>query len=245
MLAGFYTAASGILVQQRNINEIGNNMTNSQTVGYRSRRVVQSTFEHEYLTRLENGKYNYIGQGDPVTLVDVVDTDFDPESVEESTFPYDMALIGDGFFNIQGDQRQYLTRNGNFNIDEEGYLVLEGIGRVMGESGDLYIGGSDFTVTEQGYVFDENNRYVDKLLITQPTEDANTYKYDNGMYITDNAEIVDVPTVNQYALERSNVDMNQEYTRLIEAQRTLQACATALSTVDNMNAKSATLSSIT
>lgn len=245
MLAGFYTAASGILVQQRNINEIGNNMTNSQTVGYRSRRVVQSTFEHEYLTRLENGKYNYIGQGDPVTLVDVVDTDFDPESVEESTFPYDMALIGDGFFNIQGAQRQYLTRNGNFNIDEEGYLVLEGIGRVMGESGDLYIGGSDFTVTEQGYVFDENNRYVDKLLITQPTEDANTYKYDNGMYITDNAEIVDEPTVNQYALERSNVDMNQEYTRLIEAQRTLQACATALSTVDNMNAKSATLSSIT
>ena len=33
MLAGFYTAASGILVQQRNINVIGNNMTNSQTVG--------------------------------------------------------------------------------------------------------------------------------------------------------------------------------------------------------------------
>ena len=55
MLAGFYTAASGILVQQRNVNEIGSNMTNSQTAGYRSRRVVQSTFEHNFLTRLEHG----------------------------------------------------------------------------------------------------------------------------------------------------------------------------------------------
>ena len=56
MLAGFYTAASGILVQQRNINVIGNNMTNSQTVGYRSQRVMQSTFEHNFLTKYEDGK---------------------------------------------------------------------------------------------------------------------------------------------------------------------------------------------
>lgn len=244
MLAGFYTAASGILVQQRNINEIGNNMTNSQTVGYRSRRLVQSTFEQNLLTRLEGGVYTSIGEGDPATLVDVVETNFDPSSLEETEWPYDMAIVGDGYFNIQGENRQYLTRNGNFNIDDEGYLVLDGIGRVLGESGDLYIGGSNFTVTNQGYVFDENNQYVDKLLITQPAENAETYKFDNGMFITDNAEVVENPTVNQKTLERSNVDMNQEYTRLIEAQRNLQACATAMSTVDNMNSKAATLSSI-
>ena len=244
MLAGFYTAASGILVQQRNVNEIGSNMTNSQTAGYRSRRVVQSTFEHNFLTRLENGKYTSIGEGDPASLVDVVETNFDPSSLEETDRHYDLAIVGDGYFNIQGENRQFLTRNGNFNIDEEGYLVLDGIGRVMGESGDLYIGGSDFTVTNEGYVFDENNRYVDKLLITQPAENSQMYKFENGMFITDNADVVEDATVNQKTLERSNVDMNQEYTRLIEAQRNLQACATALSAVDQMNAKAATLSSI-
>ncbi|MBE6844115.1 MAG: flagellar hook-basal body complex protein [Ruminococcus sp.] len=245
MLAGFYTAASGILVQQRNINEIGNNITNSQTVGYRSRRLVQSTFEHNLLTRYENGKYTNIGEGDPVSLVDIVETNFDENSLKDTSWPYDMALVGEGFFNILGEERQYLTRNGNFNIDDEGYLVLDGIGRVMGESGELYIGGADFKVTNEGYVYDENNRYVDKLLITMPADDAQIYKFDNGMYVTDNAQIYENPTVYQNTLERSNVDMNQEYTKLIEAQRNLQACSTALSTVDAMNAKAATLSSIT
>ncbi len=244
MLSGFYSAASGILVQQRNINEIGNNLTNSQTVGYRSRRVIQTTFEHNLLTRYEGGKYTRIGEGDPVSLVDIVDTNFDGNSLEETEWPYDMAIVGEGFFNIQGQERQFLTRNGNFNIDDEGYLVLDGIGRVMGESGDLYIGGSDFRVTEEGYVFDQNNRYVDRLLITQPTDDAQIYKFNNGMFVADNAEVYENPTIYQKTLERSNVDMNLEYTRLIEAQRCLQSCATALSTVDNMNSRAASISSI-
>ena len=106
MLAGFYTAASGILVQQRNLNEIGNNITNSQTVGYRTRRVVQSTFEHNLLTRFEHNKYNKIGEGDPCSLVDVVETNFDPNSLKETDWPYDMALVGDGFFNVQGAERR-------------------------------------------------------------------------------------------------------------------------------------------
>lgn len=245
MLAGFYTAASGLLVQQRNVNVIGNNMTNSQTVGYRSQRVMQSTFEHNYLTRYENGVYKYIGQGDPATLVDEVETNFNYSSLEDSDNPFDMAIAGDGYFNIQGQNRQYMTRNGNFNIDEEGYLVLEDVGRVLGENGTLKINGSDFTVTKDGYVFDANNQYVDKLLITKVAQGSELRKYPNGMFSTDRANIVNNPDVYQFTLERSNVDMNQEYTRLIEAQRALQACATALSTVDTMNAKAATLSSIT
>lgn len=245
MLAGFYTAASGVLVQQRNINEIGNNITNSQTVGYRTRRVVQSTFEHNLLTRFEHGRYTNIGTGDPCSLVDVVETNFDPSSLEETNWPYDMAIVGDGFFNIQGENRQFLTRNGNFNIDEEGYLVLDGIGRVLGESGTLRVGGSDFSVNEEGYVFDNMGNYVDRLLITQPTANADIYKFDNGMFITNGAEAVQDPAIYQNTLERSNVDMNLEYTRLIEAQRNLQACANAMTIMDNMNSKAATLSSIT
>lgn len=244
MLSGFYTAASGILTQQRNINVIGNNMTNSQTVGYRSQRVMQSTFEHNFLTRYENGKYTYIGEGDPVTLIDEVETNFNYSSLKDTDSPFDLAIAGDGYFNIQGQTRQYMTRNGNFNIDEEGYLVLEGVGRVLGESGTIQIGGSDFIVTQDGYVFNADNEYVDKLLITKVAEGSELKKYPNGMYSTDRANIIDNPDVYQKTLERSNVDMNQEYTRLIEAQRTLQACATALSTVDTMNAKAATLSGI-
>ena len=65
MLSGFYTAGSGILNQQRNVNVIGNNISNSQTAGYKAQRMVQSTYEHNFLTRLEDGIYHRIGEGDP------------------------------------------------------------------------------------------------------------------------------------------------------------------------------------
>ena len=246
MLAGFYTVASGILTQQRNINVIGSNLTNSQTAGYRAQRVITTEFEKEYLTRLENGEYVDLGDtGSPCVLIDTVDTDVQYQSLKETESPYDMALVGDGYFNVQGEDNLYMTRNGNFNIDEEGYLVLDGIGRVMGESGELRIGGSDFVVTQEGYVFDSNNQYVDKLLVTNPAEGSDIQKRPNGFFTCDNVETVDEIDVYQKTLERSNVDMNQEYTNLIAAQRAFQACSTALSTVDNMNAKAATLSSIT
>lgn len=245
MLAGFYTAASGLLVQQRNLNVIGNNMTNSQTVGYRSQRVMQSTFEHDYLTRYEHGRYNYIGTGDSATLVDEVETNFNYSALKDTDSPFDMAIVGNGYFNIQGQARQYMTRNGNFNIDEEGYLILEDVGRVLGQNGPIRVNGSEFTVTTDGYVFDGEYNFLDRLLITRVAEGSELRKYPNGMYSTDRANIIENPDVYQYTLERSNVDMNQEYTRLMEAQRCFQACSTALSTVDSMNAKAATISSIT
>lgn len=244
MLAGFYTAASGILTQQRNLNVIGNNITNSQTSGYRSQRVIQTTYDHDFLTRYENQKYNYIGQGSPAALIDEVETNFNISSLQDTDRPFDMALAGSGFFNVQGAERQYMTRNGNFDIDAEGYLVLDGVGRVLGESGPLQVGGSKFTVTQEGYVFDNNNEYLDKLLITVPQNEGDIRKFPNALYSADNTEILPEADVYQKTLERSNVDMNQEYTRLIEAQRALQACATAIATVDEMNAKAASISSI-
>ena len=51
MLRGFYTAASGILMQERTLNVLTNNMVNSQTPGFRASRVVSTTFDQEFMTR--------------------------------------------------------------------------------------------------------------------------------------------------------------------------------------------------
>ena len=147
MLSGFYTASSGMLVQQRNLNIISNNLVNSQTTGYKSERLITTTFDHEFLTRIEKNNNERIGSGSPVSLVDDVITNFNGSSLDETERPLDMAIVGEGFFNIQGEERQYMTRNGNFNIDQEGYLVLDGVGRVLGQNGAINLNGSsDFTV---------------------------------------------------------------------------------------------------
>lgn len=244
MLAGFYTAGSGILNQQRNVNVIGNNISNNQTAGFRSSRMVFDTYEHNQLIRLENGVYTKIGEGDPAVYTREVETIPDESILRETENPYDMALRGEGYFNIAGENNTYLTRNGNFNIDAEGYLVLEGIGRVQGRNGDLLIGGADFSVTPHGLVYNSNGVFVDRLLVTVPAEGSEIRKFDNGMFTAEQTEALDVTTVYQNHLETSNVDMNVEYTNLIEAQRALQACASALKMVDKVNEKAAGLSSI-
>lgn len=243
MMSGYYSAASGILVQQRNIGVVANNIANVQTAGYRLQRTVTTTYDQDFIVRLEEGNSAHIGAGSPAALVDVVEADFDQSSLKETESPFDMAILGDGYFNIQGNAYQFLTRNGNFNIDEEGYLVLEDIGRVLGQNGEIQVGGSDFTVNADGSVADADGNIIDTLLITMPADDSEMVKFENGFFITANAVQTDA-TVRQFTLERSNMDLNQEYTRLIEAQRALQACATGLSIIDGINARAATLSSL-
>ena len=131
-----------------------------------------------------------------------------------------------------------MTRNGGFNIDAQGYLVLDGIGRVQGENGDIYVGGSDFSMDSLGNIYDINGNFAGKLRITIPAEEAQTIKMENGLFVTDNVTDVEVPKVINYGYERSNVNMNDEYTRLIEAQAAFRACSTALSMIDQMNGKS-------
>lgn len=245
MLSGFYTAGSGILNQQRNVNVIGNNIANNQTPGYRAQRQISTTFEHNYLTRLENGKYNRIGEGDPAVLTDVVETIHEESFLKETENPYDMAIVGDGFFRVNGNNSSYLTRNGCFDIDPEGYLILDGIGRVQGRNGDIRVIGADYNITPHGMIYDAEGNFVDRLLIERPNDPQAMRRMDNGMYMTEDTEISETSLVYQFHLEQSNVDMNEEYTKLIEAQRALQASASALKMIDNMNAKAATISSIT
>ncbi|MBQ8883055.1 MAG: flagellar hook-basal body protein [Oscillospiraceae bacterium] len=239
MNRGFYTVGSGMLVQQRNLNVIGNNIVNSQTPGYRAERVITSTFEQELVTRLENGKYVRIGTADQIATVEEVETVFDESSLYESGNPFDLAICGDGFFNVRDGENTFLTRNGCFNVDDEGYLVLDEIGRVQGTNGDIYIGGSDFRVDLNGDVYDMNGNLAGTLAVSKPAENAEMIKFENSYFLTDEVVVADDYVVRQGVYERSNIDMTDEYTRLIEAQAAFKACSTALSIIDQLNSKSA------
>ena len=108
VLEGFYIAASGMLAQQRTINVLANNMANVKTPGFKARRVISETFEQELLTRMEKGNTKVIGPGDATRVISDVATDFGENLLEETGRPFDLALVGPGYFNIQGEQNQYL-----------------------------------------------------------------------------------------------------------------------------------------
>lgn len=244
MLRGFYTAASGILTNERTLNVLTNNMANAKTPGFRASRVVTTTFDHELLTRIEGYNTGRIGVGSPMRRVEDVLVNFSPTSLEETGSPYDMALDGLGYFNIQdADGNQYLTRNGAFELNDQNQLVLTAGGFVMGQKGLIELATSDFTVDTDGTIYDATGKAVDKLLLTIPPEGTNIEEARNGLYTVENFEAnvpVDAATqVIQGYLERNNIDLNQEYAMVMEAQRAFQSCSSALQIIDRIDQKAA------
>lgn len=248
MLQGFYSAASGMLMQQRSLNTISNNLANARTPGYKTNRLVSGVFEQTLLSRLERGRFNGIGTGAPVRVVSEVADIFTTGGFAETLRPFDMAVTGSGFFNIQTEDGQtLLTRNGNFDIDDEGYLVMPGRGRVMGVNGPLQIYTSDIEVGENGeisnYVTGEN---LGQLLITVPNENAVIEETRTGMYqvVEGGVAAAQQPMVAQGVLENSNVDLTGELTAMIAAQRNFASASQALQIIDATYAKAVNIASL-
>ena len=226
MLRGFYIASNGLINQQRTINTISNNVANSQTPGYKSDTSVQNTFKKELLL-LNGGRINKTGTIE-YKYTEQSFTGLSQGSLEFTERPLDFAIEGPVFFNIQsGTGDRLLSRNGQFSLDDEGYLFLNGAGRVLGENGEIFIGKSDFSVSNSGEIFIDGQQ-ADKLELTYIEEEANIQKSgDNTFTLIDGAN-GEVPadlkySIIQGAFERANVDVAIEMTRAMSAQRSFEA----------------------
>ena len=135
MFQGYYNLASNLIVQNRNMNVISNNMTNISTPGFKSDQLVQGTFRDEILYRFERDGRTPIGTTSRINTAEGVATDQTQGTLRATERALDLALSGKGFFAVQSGQETVYTRNGSFNVDNEGYLVLQGLGRVQVQNG--------------------------------------------------------------------------------------------------------------
>ena len=249
MVRGFYTLASGMLTQQRMLDTISNNIANIKTPGYKKQLLTSSTFDQQLMSRIEANGNKILGKGSIVRYVDKLNIDYSQSSVTDTQIPFDIALVGDGFFQIEaeGMEKPLLTRNGEFSVDAEGYLVLPSSGRVLGEGGPIQVGGGNFTVDEDGNVFvGGEDSPIDKLSVAYPVDTANLTIYSQGVFIDNNPdnsadeEAIHSTSFLQGKLESSNVDMSEETTSLMEASRTFQTYSQAIKIIDKINSKSVT-----
>ena len=246
MYSGFYTLASGILTRQNEIDVLGNNITNVKTPGYKTDRVETSAFEMELMVRMENGTATTLGDGvgQVSSIIQDIHTIMDAGIIEQTGRELDMAINGDGFFNVRTpDGQTAITKNGNFDLDEQGFLVLNGVGRVLGQNGEIYIGESGFQVLPNGVINSANGNYIDTLLVSRPVEGITVTKIENSAFVVQNqGDLVAAEnyTVLQGSLEASNVDINTELTKLIEAQRSFQLYSSAMRIVDQMDQQAST-----
>lgn len=250
MYQGFYNLTSGMLTQTRNLNVIGNNMVNIQTAGYKRDKMVSSTFEEEMLYRtgrIDKDDPAELGTTSKIKTAERTYVNYEQGSFDQTEGIYDFALSGRGFFCIDTADGVRYTRNGSFNVDSEGYLMLNTLGRVQGQGGQpIQIDNEDFQVGEDGTIRvvdrDGSTREFGRLRVVDFEDYEQLHKEDYGVFSTDQAtrELTDGETsVLWKTLEKSNVDMVEELTGMMSAQRALQSAAQVLKMYDQIMSKSA------
>jgi flagellar hook protein FlgE len=131
------TALTGMTAAETQIDVVGNNLANSQTVGFKSSNVVYAT---QFLQTLglgsaasgNSGGTNPRQTGLGVQVAEVT-PDFTQGTIQISANPSDLAIQGDGFFIVQGSSGERLyTRNGIFKTNAENQLVTVTGNRLLG-----------------------------------------------------------------------------------------------------------------
>ena len=131
------TALTGLSAAETQIDVIGNNLANSQTVGFKASNTVLAS---QFLQTLslgasptsDNGGTNPRQIGLGVQVAEIT-PDFSQGTVEISSSPSDLAIQGDGFFIVESSQNEQLyTRNGIFKLNSENQLVTATGQRVLG-----------------------------------------------------------------------------------------------------------------
>ena len=130
------TALTSLNAAEFFIGAISHNLANANTDGFKQSR---PTFATQLPATLNQGVPPNTIQGgtNPQQLgigvvVEGMHTDFQQGAIVARTSPLQVALQGDGFFILQGAQGRVFTRDGNFRLDADGYLVNTQSDRVLG-----------------------------------------------------------------------------------------------------------------
>ena len=132
-----FAGVAGSRNHQFKMDIIGNNISNINTIGYKTAVTFQEAFAQTLKpgsspTNRNTGGTNpaQVGLGTVIRSVDVVMTQGSLESTDRLT---DLAIDGEGFFVLTDGVARKYSRDGSFDIDGEGYLVSPGSGwKVMG-----------------------------------------------------------------------------------------------------------------
>lgn len=244
MNRGYYYACNGMIMNQRKLDCIGNNLTNVSTAGYKRDTIITNRFQEQMiLVKHREETSGTFAQ----TYVDTSYTDLGQGTFEFTESPFDVAINGDVYFNIasyNGDTM--LTRNGQWELDEQGYLCLASSGRILGENGEIYLGSKDFVIDADGSIY-QDGELVDKLRLSYIDPEGNVDKFGANMFTS--VQAGDVPEgtrfeIIQGAYERSNIDVNYEMTMMMNANRIYEASSSLAKLLDSMNQKSSSICKI-
>lgn len=238
MADGKYAAISGAVARMHKLDNISEHLASARTPGYKKGTVTFAARLGEANSGMASNATNFTG----LTAHKI---DFSPGYIEHSGNPLDVAINGEGFFQIQRpDGDLAYTRKGSFQLNGEGLLVDSNGYAVTGPNGeDIVLERSDIDILGDGsiWIADEQVAQIgvflfgDTSLLQRAGQDL--------FVVVDDAvpEIHPQPQLVQNSLEGSNVNLMEEMARMTANLRAFEATQKALKTYSDMNAKATEL----
>lgn len=153
MMRSLFSGVSGLKTHQTRMDVIGNNIANVNTTAYKSQNMVFSDLLYQQ-TQAASGanadtgrggiNARQIGLGSKTAAINTAITR--QGSAQSTNNPWDVMISGEAFFVVNSGSQNFFTRDGSFNIDSAGNLVMASTGyRVMGwqvdeETGEIQSG---------------------------------------------------------------------------------------------------------
>lgn len=213
-----YVGLSRQMVLRRELDLVANNIANADTTGFKVESLMQSERPAAPAFTLQGPRpVKFVGE-------DGVARDFGQGGLRQTGAPFDFAIEGRGFFQVNTPEGPRYTRDGRFRMDDTGKLVNEAGYAVLDDGGgeiSLNPEEGQLLVAQDGTVSQGTTR-VGKLGVADFTTLSTMQKVGDNLYKnTSNQQPQPVTDarVRQGMLEGSNVNSILEVTRLIEISR--------------------------
>lgn len=262
MVRSLWSAATGMLAQQINVDTIANNLANVNTTGYKTEVAEFKSLLYQTMqtkTTSANGDLKpigaQIGLGVRNSAITSIYKQGNMIASENATA---FAITGNGFFGVRGaDGNTYYTRNGNFTLSRgttglalcttDGLQVLDNTGKPIVFANNII--ANKLVVTSEGdFYYPDANGKAQKIGtgigIFQFMNPAGLEKGDSSLYTPTAAsgEVLNERTnqnlkksaLQQGYLEGSNVQVADEMVNLIVAQRAYEMNSKAIQASDEM-----------
>jgi flagellar basal-body rod protein FlgF len=242
MIRSMQNAEKAMQMEQVRIDALANNLANVNSTGFK-----------QVLTRVSQAGAGNGGTGIPRTgdkndnwpvntstnLYHAVDNR--PGPVKATGRETDVAILGKGFFVVQGESGDRYTRNGSFSINQDKELVTADGQKVLGSGGPIVLDGSTFSVENDGTIM-VDGAVKDRLKLVDFADPTRLEHEGNNLLLApDDMESTEVPTdqviVAQGHVEGSNVNAIDTLVAMIAAQRAFEVQSKVLSTEDEMLSK--------
>ncbi len=256
-IQALYTAATGMESLQSKLDVISNNLANVNTTAFKQDRAnfEDLMYRHETLP----GQLDSAGQLTPTGVeygygskVQSTQTDFTQGSIQQTGGEFDVAIQGNGFFQVTDPATSALvyTRSGNFSLNAQGKIVVGSatVGRVLEPQITIPADATEVSIGSQGVVSykQPGNNQLQQAGTIQMANFINPQgllKIGDNMYAPTEASgtatsglpgAVGLGTLQQKFLETSNVQPVQQLIDLITTQRSFELNSQAIQAGDQI-----------